>query len=444
MIFYLTSIVALLNHDVENVNMLLLIVATAITTLIFDKYPFHNNYSKYCVLLYIWVSVIFMPVFHLVQPILRYYEKIDLIWENKLLNFGIPLYLFLSISMFCMPRQSEYGKMRKFSFVFLRIKTLKRLIIFSIFLSFYCYLSGLGRMGAGDEVRLPFHLSGIINIYRWYVLPYIFIIFLGNSYLKKEKVPRNIFVYYVIWCLVEVLAWMSKSVLVYHLLPIILLLYITYRPSKGKIIRYISPLIALFLFLYPIIGVMRYADKNEKLIASFHDAKKTVDEEEEENGGFLEPVNRTFMFGSQYAQNYSYINKDELFDFSNFPALFLYGGAAQFQTFVIDGYPDGARHSSGTSGLMDPLLTGGKGLMYLIVFLLILLSSFTDVLIAKGYYAIAVIVFLKLFNYCAFINLSSFYDGIGLQPLLIELCCIYLAYRLNYKRYTQSDKKIEL
>lgn len=113
---------------------------------------------------------------------------------------------------------------------------------------------------------------------------------------------------------------------------------------------------------------MRTTDRNASLSENFVSARNEA--QAEEIPIFMKlatPLNRTFMTPAQYMKDYSYINNEALFDFSKAPVLYAMGGSAVYQTFIIDGYPPTAIHSSGTSGLTDPLLHGGYGLSYIIV-----------------------------------------------------------------------------
>lgn len=375
-----------------------------------------------------------MPAFHLVSPILKNYEPVTQRWNDKILEFGIPLFLLSIIFTWLVDllasrkkSQKTIFKPREISYIFLVY-----ILVFCVPLSLFCIAIGLGRMGS-EAVRLPFHLSGIINIFRWTFVPTIFAVLIENQMLQGKKIPKYVYLFFLIWCVIEIFAWMSKSVLLYHLAPVALLFLLKFKPSFNKIIRLLAPILIAFFILYPIVEVMRTHDRNISLVESFTSARNEV-EDENDNNRLLQPLNRMFLFGAQFPQNSNYINQNELFDFSNIQLLYLSGGAAGFQTFIIDRYPDGAYHSSGTSGLMDPLLHGGKGFMYIIVFLLSLMSVFVDKLIEKKYYSIGVILFLMLLNYITFVNVSTLYDSTGLQTLFVNLACIYIAYRLNFKR----------
>jgi len=272
-----------------------------------------------------------------------------------------------------------------------------------------------------------------VNLFRRFFVPYLFAVIIENYILRGYKVPKSVVVYYLIWCVVEIFAWLSKSVFVEHLEPLLLLLYIYYRPPVKKFAVYIAPLLAFFLVMYPIVEAMRTMDTEVSLTERITTAKE-ISESNDENSGVLAPLNRTFMTGFHYINDYDYINHDDLFDFSKIPLLVGYGGAAGYQTFFIDQYPVGVAHSSGTTGVMDPILHGGYGLLYVMIFIWVILSISLDKSLFKRRYSVYVILFLLLWELSNNQNLSSLYDAIGLQRFFISAVAILFAFRINYRR----------
>ena len=434
----ISILIAVIINDLSFTVILLLIVNALLLCVFTVRHPLNRNYAKYMVLFIIWISVIFMPGLHLVAPIMEGYEEVTPKWDAELLNFGAPLSCIVSFIMIMLAAKQKNSKIDKIN---PHPKTINRswieiLTVISILLSLFSYATGLGRMG-GEQIQLPFHLSGIINIYRWTLFPMLFAVFVENQLFLGKKIPSRIYLLFFVWCIVEIFAWMSKSVFIYHILPLVGILFLCYKPSWKKVQKYVLIVLVPFILLYPIIEIMRASDSRESIADSFTSAREQA-KEESVNNQLLKPINRTFMFGAQFVQNNSYINTNQLFDFKNVPLLVLSGGAAGFQTFVIDQYPDGAIHSSGSSGLMDPLLHGGIGFMYIVVVLLCLVAAFVDKLLIEGVYSIAVILILRLFDWTAMLNVSSLYDSSGLQTLLVELLCIFIAYRINFKSNSRS------
>jgi hypothetical protein len=109
------------------------------------------------------------------------------------------------------------------------------------------------------------------------------------------------------------------------------------------------------------------------------------------------------------------------------------GGAAAFQTFVIDEYPSWAIHSSGTTGIMDPLLHGGYGLCYIMIILLAFFACFIDRTYPKQHYSIYIILLLFLVDFILGENISCLYSGISLQTMVARIVSIVIAYRINFK-----------
>ena len=430
-LFILTSIIAVLFNSISFSGALLLFGATLLSCWLFRKMPLRNNYAKYLVFFIVWVSVIFMPSFHLVTPIISSYTPVTQKGLNAILEFGIPLYFFLVVVLFFFRRGK--AQISNISIYRKQIAISQNVVKVSlwacIFLSLFCISTGIGRMG-GEAIALPFHLSGIINVFRWTMAPILFAAVLENYYQRGCKIPKSFYILFAAWCLIEIIAWMSKSVALYHAAPVLLVLLLYFRPSRKTILNVVIPIAAVFLFLYPIIEIMRNDDSGS-LTESFTEARSEASQKE--GSALSAPLNRAFMFGAQFVQDESYISND-FFDFSRVPMLVLYGGAAGYQTFFIDGYPPEATHSSGTSGIMDPLLHGGKGFVYITFFLIVLLASFSDKLYMKGYYSIFVILLLRLFDLTAMVNISSLYDSSGMQTILVELFCIFIICKLNFNK----------
>ena len=127
-------------------------------------------------------------------------------------------------------------------------------------------------------------------------------------------------------------------------------------------------------------------------------------------------------------------SSDRFFDFSKAPIVIAWQGAARYQTFVIDGYPPGVHHSSGTTGLQDPLLHGGYGLCYVVIFLLFLMAASIDSLAQKRLYSIYIRLVLILWGFCNSQNITTFYDSVGVQGLFLQFVAIFIAYYMNFQR----------
>lgn len=434
----ITLATTILVNNVTVEDALLLLIATGTHIYIMGRYKFLPNLSKYVVLFILWISVVVMPAFHLVYHLLAYVNyNISQIDYNRITSFGSKIYFISTFSFVIMERVVKRKKFANRHYTSLRIPDGIIILLFIILygLSIFSYAIGLGRMGA-EAVELPFHLGGIINLLRKILAPLLFAILVENHIVRGVKFPRKFFVLYAAWCLLEIFAWMSKSILVSHLEPLFIILFLYYRPNLKTIARYLIPIAVVFLFLYPIIGAMRYVNDNGSLSKNFVEAKKTTDDENAGNNTnpLIKPLNRFFMTAHQYSQDYSYIDNNSLFDFSRLLPIILLRGAATYQTQVIDGYPETANHSSGTSGLMDPLLHGGYGLCYLMVFLFFVMAVFIDRSLPTKRYSIYVVLFLILFEFCGFKNISALYDPVGMQVLFLRLLAIYIAYKLNFKQ----------
>lgn len=431
-----TFIITIILNEVSEIDIFLLGSATFIHVFIINRRKFLQNLTKGIVLYTLWISVVMMPAYHLVYHILKLHDMQQVDY-NRLVSFGAKVYLISTLSYFIF---GAFIKPKKVIPRYYKPQVLSNKVIIGSFvllfiLSTFCYVTGLGRMGA-DAVKLPFHLGGIINLFRRVLVPLLFAIVIENFILRGKEVPRKYYIAFGIWTLFEVFAWVSKSIMLTYLEPLAIVLLLYYRPSVKSLAKIVIPVMAVALFLYPIIGAMRNIN-NGSFKDNITEARNVADDEADADdvGPMMKPLNRTFMTAQQYAQDYSYLNQDELFDFSRTVPIILIRGAAAYQTFVIDGFPPNANHSSGTSGLMDPLLHGGYGLCYIFVFIFMLLATWTDRTLPKKQYSIYVILLLTIWELTSFRNISSLYDSTGIQTYLVRIIAIYIAYKINFKRH---------
>lgn len=438
---FITLCVAVIFNSVTFVNFLLGFFATLITVIKTTKYPIMSNMGKYMVLLVVWVSVVMMPAFHLIVHILNKHELTQLDYD-RVQAFGFEIYFVVALAILIVGGNKKNMKFRECSYMPIRFseKYVVYLFYFLFALTAFCYVKGIGRLG-GEPVRLPFHLTGIINIFRRSVVPTFFLVLIEGFVLRKERLPKKLFVLYFLWSIFETFAWMSKGVLINYSINLSLMLYWYYRPSLKKMVKICVPFLVLILFLYPIIGSLRYVDSGS-FVQNFTEAKSIADEKKNDDSFRVikEPLNRLFLTGQMYAQDYSYFVHDDFFDFSRLPTLFLTGGAAGYQTLIIDGYPEDAHHSSGTSGIMDPLIHGGKGVCFGMMILLVIFGSLVD----KQYYKNQISLYISLVMYiqglCIVANVSMFYS---ITDIFMTCISFYAIYYINFRtKYTTYQRYV--
>lgn len=431
-----TAILALYNNSVKLFDTILLILSSIFMLIIARRYSFNENVGKYVVLLTFWISVIFMPGLHLVYPLIQsQIQSITQIDYNHLLSFGSKVFFMTTFFWLIFTPFFKTNKIsrRIFTPKLIDGKYIHIGFVFFTLITLFCIRTGLGRMGSEDVV-LPFHLGGIINLTRSALVPSLVTIIVENYYLSNKKIPKELFVYYFVWTILEMFAWMSKSVLLRNFLPLFVIMLLYYKWTFKQILVKVFPFLCVFLFLYPIIEVMRNSTDGS-LIENYQNARNTVEVNSEVSETLLKPLNRTFITGYQYAEDYYLLDESNLFDFSRLGSIVLLGGSAGFQTSYIDGYSGLTRHSSGTSGLMDPLLIGGYGLCYVMIIILVSLGVLLDNYKRRWQHlSIYVFLIIMLWNSSAFINLSNFYNADGLQSIFINIVSLYIAYRINFKR----------
>ncbi len=437
LILIVTTVLSLLLNSHSVLTGLVIIIATLGNIYIINKYKVRDNLTMYIVLTTFWLSVVFIPSYRLVYHLLGHFvgvEEIRDIDYEHLLFFGARVYFVSIITWFALsglqrPRIKMYVsyKAKPISERYLAL-----LFVFLFILTAFCYAIGLGRMGE-EPITLPFHLGGFINLFRSAMVPLLFAVIVENFILRGIKFPTKYYLLFAFWVIFETFAWMSKSIVISYFEPLAIMLFLYYRPSIKKILRVAAPFLLAFLFLYPIIGYLREMDSSQGLSKNFSEAREMSADAGFGAESVLKPLNRTFLTAHQYVQDHDYIEEEALFDFSRLLAIIASGGAAGYQTRIMDGYPETAYHSSGTSGLMDPLLHGGYGLCYLMIILIMSFARLNDKNLFKERYGAFAVICLFIWTLANSRNISLVYDGDGIQTTIVYLIVIIMANRLNYR-----------
>lgn len=422
-----TFIAGVVSLHLSLIDILLSVFSLPLLYFIFQKFSLRKHLAKYIMLFVVYASVLFIPGFHLS------YNQITTEQYSLAFSFGTKLFLVTSISWIVV---GFFRRKRNKDIIYshrrISNSTVYGFLFFSIILSLYSLSIGLGRMG-GQAVKLPFHLGGVIMVVRLFLIPYAFMLIYENFILTKRKFDTLFFVLFLIWCMIEVFARLSKGALVISLLPVTIIHWLYFRPTIKKMLPYLLPVLFLFFFLYPIVQNMRYVDSKSSFIESFFEAENESKTPNEKGNVFITALNRTFMTTNQYINDYYVYSDKELFNFSQAPAIIAIGGTGRYQTVVIDGYDESAIHSSGTTGIMDPLLFGGYGFCYVMMFLLMWMASAIDNNYYKKMHSVYVILLLLFLTFIRDRNISYPFAENGLPYLLAYVVAIYIAIRYNFR-----------
>lgn len=431
----ITTIATLLTNALTLLDTMLMLVSSGLFILIIGKYPLMANLGKYMVLWGFWMSVVFIPAFHLGMQFGLGSKEVAEYDYNVAASFGARVSFLSCVAWLIFSGKKKLTSQNiTYTPKLIKTTTIYWMFLVMFLLSAFCYSTGLGKMGA-ETVVLPFHLGGIINLARKTLFPALFAIIIENHLLCGKKITKTYFALFFVWSIFEMITWLSKSILVMNFLPVFIVIVAYLRPSPKNIAKVAIPFFAMFMVFYPLIAAMRSADKGKSFSEYVVNAINIADEENEDAGSqspLLAPLNRTFITFNHYTKDYSYLEKSSIFDFSKMPSLLVLGGAAGYQTFVVDGYPIGVQHSSGTSGLMDPLLHGGYGLCYLMIFVIMLFAVFIDSQHHKRQYSIMIQLLLMLYSFVLVKNISGFYDGVGVSTIISQIIVIVLAKKINY------------
>lgn len=119
---------------------------------------------------------------------------------------------------------------RKFRFFFAGI------LLFQLYLSFFMFTHKIGIVGVIPD-ELPFRLVGILYYYRYFIIPLVSMVLLFSNIGHRVRV--YIFII-VLEALVSGILGVSKSVLVFHLIPVVFYLIYVKKGSYNIIIAAVA------------------------------------------------------------------------------------------------------------------------------------------------------------------------------------------------------------
>ena len=328
--------------------------------------------------------------------------------------------------------QTEYGRIDK---------QMTSYLIFVYFLQFISVALGITDSLENSSVQLPFHLNGIFDELRTSVCQFAFCIYLYNKFKHKGKIKKNVVVMYIIYAVLEVFVKNSKGALVFSFLPLMVMMFMMQRINKKTVIKYVLPLVIVFVVSYPIIETAR--QYGQLSLSSLQEASKEVGKsnDEENSSSYV----RAFLTGVYYTKLLDEVNPNQAeFDFTRVPMLVLLGGGASYMTRVIDQFPTDVHHSSGITGLCDALLWGGYPLCYIVVAILTVLAIVGDrskLFRSKPLYRL--IFFFWFYSRFVANTVSFFIDPLLLSALGSIIIRIILT-SLYYKMYEQPAKAVRV
>ena len=231
----------------------------------------------------------------------------------------------------------------------------------------------LYKMGQGVYVELPLHLTALFMHLRFRILPAVFfLVFFGaqNSSFNKESI-----IILFLWffdCLFDAASLLSKSSIIRGFLPFLFItLQYQFKNTKRLLIM-VGVILVVTLGLYIIIPTIRYS--NEIDTTRFRDELAYI----EYNDMLIQILNRSFPDGINLIKSFGSTNNDILFDTKNVKTIIDLGGSEVFVTAVLDENDNLDRHSSGTTGLCDALLWGGRGAAFVYLVFIVVFSKAID------------------------------------------------------------------
>lgn len=149
---FITSLVSIFFNDIDVINYIILLISGTLTMFSVRNVPIENNISKYVVLLMFWVSVVMMPIYHLVENKKKIITQESL---NSVIEFGTGVFFVTAICFFVTGIINKNSKQSIYNYKPLKISPLYIYIFFIVlyFLTAFCYSIGLGRMAQQRLLR---------------------------------------------------------------------------------------------------------------------------------------------------------------------------------------------------------------------------------------------------------------------------------------------------
>ncbi|MEN9919105.1 MAG: hypothetical protein RL662_1541 [Bacteroidota bacterium] len=358
-LFFVINIINMLiieHVDNEHSTVWVITLFCSIFFILNFEFSFKKNFLQITVLSYIFAC-------HTLLPILIRIGFLDLNEDRLYVQNNISLYLYLTFFIvylfsrnFIKNQSVPYNTL-----IYKKNKTLNKKWIYTFFIVIFMltslsYILGIGRMGA-ETIELPFKLTGFLNNSRTIFAPFLFVIL----YDKIKKTETKVFllkvvVLFFLWCVYETFVRLSRSAMIEYLLPFILYTILSQRLTFAKINKYIIPLLVLNFALYPIITQLRSFEGKVNILAI---QEVRDDQLENKNSGIYFRIFSNARFIDKYIP---YLSEENFFSFHNLNQILYHKGSHNFTTAVVDDlHLIQKTHSSGTTGIGDALLIGGKG-----------------------------------------------------------------------------------
>lgn len=403
-----------------------------------------NNFLLIFLMFYIFFSTLFVAVFKYAPVHFSLSSsRISIEDFSYLAIFSVKLIFVYLITTFVfypfINKKSIYSTVKSSVAFYPSTIILVLFFLFMFFLSFLSFIIGIGRMGVVNT-ELPFRLSGIIQFIRVDVAPvFALLVYFQLKFRNHKNKLKFFLLFYFLWLLFESFVRLSKSSLLTGFLPIILFEFIYYNNIKDlfRKIKVLLPFFAIFIFFYFVVENIRNQKDKSITSSSFSISSDLNATFVNPNGNdlFIRPFTRIFMTGYHFLTSHSYISSESFFDFSNSPTIIFMGGSARFQTYVIDGYPIGVPHSSGSTSLIDALLVGGYGLSFIIFAVFVVLSIIIDFTLRSSMPIEITIVFyllfIRIFNT---LSVSIFVDPMSIRYIIVySLLIFFLSFHSKSK-----------
>lgn len=350
------------------------------------------------------------------------FRELALFSNHILLCVSIPM-LFQVIKKPSGDKYSLYSNYKETSGTGVPKRVIVSLLLVAYALSFLSKALGMSDV-EDTAIILPFHLNGFIDEYRRYIFPFIFAIYIYDCVTKGKRIDRVLILAYFIWAIIEMLVRISKGAFLVSFLPVFVMLFLMGKFNQKTATTIFLPVIAVFLVFYPVIENIRNIGDNSA--ASYSQAFESSRNKDSETSS---PYLRIFINGMDYLKVKDVVAKDNtIFCFNRAPLLVLIGGTAPYITYEIDNTSRSSHHSSGTTGIVDPLLWGGYGLCYVFMVLFSMIAMFVDqhkFFRRNLLYQLIAILFLK--NFFMAKSVSFFFDPLFIASsvtVILEILCV--------------------
>lgn len=214
----------------------------------------------------------------------------------------------------------------------------------------------LGLVGRGLELRsdpLPFKLGGIINTLHITIIPFLFLILMESQLTKRhpDKTIRKVILMMFFMGIVQSLLVNSRGQFIMLMLPVAILFYV----YSNRVLFSFKALILFFLTSIILVSVLTVV-RDMKIDKESVELATAIEHTYSQMGDLIHLIyKRIFLQMDTFQKYYNFVSGS----YVSFSEIMSVNGFREYHTRIIDRFPFGYPHSSGSASIGDAYLLFG-------------------------------------------------------------------------------------